>query len=127
MNNIEELLNYEKKVLNGIKRNIDKTNKNYEKAKLLLYRVYKLIEMDHLNDYEHVLSPGYDESDKYYSNKIKFSRNLGEDIFNFLQNIDETFQKVVIKRQKRYRNRQRKLDAGRFYCPYIPVRAKKAF
>lgn len=77
-----------------------KTFKDYDKAKLLLYRVYKVIEMDHLNDIKLL---------KYYDSIDYFPKRLGKDIFNFLQTRDENFQEVVIKRQKRYRTRQRNL------------------
>jgi len=72
---------------------------NEIKANLLLRRVYNVIEMSHLNDLK--LS-------EYYSDDIKFPKRLGNDIFNYLQAKDETFRKIVISRQKRYRKKMKK-------------------
>jgi hypothetical protein len=43
--------------------------------------------------------------------EFTFKRSLGEDIFNYLQSKDDVFKNVVIKRQKRYRNFQKKQNA----------------
>jgi hypothetical protein len=63
------------------------------KANELLRRVYGVIEMSHLND--HKLNPNY-------CGDFRFTRSLGEGIFNHLQN-DEIFQRTTMRRQKRYR------------------------
>jgi hypothetical protein len=76
-----------------------KDDKEIGKMILLLRRVYNVIEMEHLN--HHKLDTLYD------SNKFAFPKSLGEDIFNYLQSRSETFRRTAIKRQKRYRNRQK--------------------
>ena len=63
---------------------------------LILRRVYDEIEMSHLNDNK--LSPTY-------VTPINFGRKLGEDIFNYLSAKDQFFRDVVIKRQKKFRQR----------------------
>lgn len=73
---------------------------NESKADLLLRRVYNVIEMSHLND--HKLNACY------RSDEIEFPKKLGEDIFNYLQSKSEMFKEIVLKRQKRYRNRMKK-------------------
>lgn len=75
-----------------------KSKSDVFKAKLLLRRVYNLIEMSHLNDLS---------VDDYYKEEIRFPKNLGKDIFNFLQSKDEDFRRIVITRQKRYRKRMK--------------------
>lgn len=82
------------------------THNRKESAKMmdLLRRVYDVIEQSHLND---------DKLIKNYCDKFEFSRALGEDIFNFLSAKDQIFRDVVIKRQKRYRERiKRKRKSG---------------
>ena len=76
----------------------DKVFKEVDKMMALLRRVYDLIEESHLN--EHKLLPVYCED-------IRFPRQLGEDIFNYLSGKDEEFRKIFIKRQKRYRKRNK--------------------
>ena len=76
-------------------------NKEIDKMFLLLRRVYNTIEMNHLTD--HKLSTVY-----YPISGV--SKQLGEDIFNYLQSKDQDFRNIVIKRQKRYRHYQKKLS-----------------
>jgi hypothetical protein len=61
----------------------------------LLRRVYELVEMDHLNN-----------SDGEFN--IKFPKNLSNHIFNYLQSKDQNFRNIVIRRQKRFRRRQKR-------------------
>ncbi len=65
----------------------------------LLRRVYDIIEMSHLNDGK--LIP-------IYCQKFEFPRKLGDDIFNLLSSKDQFFRDTTIKRQKRFRNKQKK-------------------
>jgi len=82
----------------NVTKNFTDPEKESVKMMELLRRVYNVIEMQHLNDNK--LIPNYCEG-------VKFPRNLGNDIFNYLQVKDETFRKTTIKRQKNYRKNKR--------------------
>ncbi len=72
----------------------------------LLRRVYEVIEMDQIRH------EGYRKLDKKGLKDgkypIEFPKVLGDHIFNYLQVKDQLFRDIVIRRQKRYRRRQRK-------------------
>lgn len=76
----------------------EKIDKEIEKMMSLLRRVYDVIEMSHLNDHKMI--------DVYCAN-IKFPRQLGDDIFGYLQSKDQTFRDTVIKRQVKWRNKNK--------------------
>lgn len=79
--------------------NFTDTYKETAKTMELLRRVYNLIEMSHLND---------GKMNRTYLTPVNFPRGLGDDIFNYLQSKDQVFRDIVIKRQKRYRNKHKK-------------------
>ena len=76
-------------------------DKEIEKMLLLLRRVYDVIEMSHLTDHKCI---------ENYCADIRFPRTLGANIFNYLSSKDTFFRETTIKRQKRYRNFQKKLE-----------------
>lgn len=69
----------------------------------LLRRVYEVIEMDHLHHIDVNKFSSY-RPGKYYA---EFPVGLGVHIFNYLQAKDQNFRDIVIRRQKRYRRRQK--------------------
>lgn len=73
-----------------------KLKKQNEKANGLLRRFYNIIEMNHLNDHKLITK---------YCDSFDVTRQLGEDVFNYLQSKDEIFREIVIKRQKKYRKK----------------------
>ena len=75
-----------------------KLEKQIKKVNSLLRRVYDVIELNHLRD---------KKLSSYYTGRIFFKKSLGEDIFNYLQSKDQEFKDIVIKRQKRYREKQK--------------------
>jgi hypothetical protein len=81
------------------KRNL----KEYQKALLLLRRVYNCIEMEHLNS----------DQEEY---DIYFPKSLGQDIFNYLSAKSQTFRETAIKRQKRFRRRQKAIRRSNCDC-----------
>lgn len=72
--------------------------KESKKMMELLRRTYDAIEECHLNDHKCVTN---------YVGMIRFPRQLGDDIFNYLSGNDQTFREIVIRRQKRYRKRMK--------------------
>lgn len=82
----------------SLERSYEEQNKLLQKSLALLRRVYNDIEMCHLND--NTLS-------SWYVDKIRFHKQLGDDIFNLLQSKDEFFRKTTIRRQKRWRRREK--------------------
>ena len=84
--------------------NFTYSDKETAKTMELLRRVYNLIEMSHLND---------GKMNRTYLTPVNFPRGLGDDIFNYLQSKDQVFRDIVIKRQKRYRNKHKKTNVIR--------------
>lgn len=82
-------------------KNFNNPTKDCIKSFELLRRVYNLIEMSHLNDAK---------LNRCYGKQVDFPRDLGEKIFNLLSAKDQLFRDITIKRQKRYRNRIKKMQ-----------------
>jgi len=89
---------------------IQNLEKQLKKTNELLRRVYNDIEMVHLNDHKCIDT---------YVTPILFRRQLGEDIFNWLQSHDEEFKSIVIKRQKRWRVRQKRNERECYNCRFF--------
>ena len=79
-------------------RKIPLDTRRLKRANILLRRVYNVVEMQHLTNMK--LAGNYHDL-------TDFTHSLGEAIFNHLQN-DKDFQRFVIKRQKRFRNKEKK-------------------
>ena len=86
-------------------KNMKKEN---EKMKELLRGVYDVIEMSHLTDFKMV---------QYYVGNLYFKRSLGDRIFGFLQSKDQTFRDKVIKRQNKWRKKNK---------PALPIKLSSA-
>lgn len=95
--------NVEKKKYNAkyFTKNFNSPEKDCIKSFELLRRVYNLIEMSHLND---------GKLNKTYRKSVDFPRSLGDHIFNLLSAKDQIFRETAIRRQKRYRNRIKRLN-----------------
>lgn len=78
----------------------DDVSKEIETMLVLLRNVYDAIEMNHLTDSKMVVN--YVDT-----GNIDFKKSLGKRIFGYLQAKDQTFRNKVIKRQNRWRRKQK--------------------
>lgn len=76
------------------------TGKEIETMLGLLRQVYDAFEMNHLTDSKMVV-------DYVDTGNIDFKKSLGKRIFGYLQAKDQTFRNKVIKRQNRWRRKQK--------------------
>ena len=94
---IKKQIDYSEPFTENYKFNDSETKKAYE----LLRRVYKEIELQHLND---------NKMNRCYCDSIDFPRSLGDDIFNLLQSKDNIFRQSILRRQKNYRRKMKKAN-----------------
>lgn len=93
---LDEIMKY--KTTRAMARHDARMVKLLNKSLELLRRVYNDIEMHHLTDAKCV---------PCYVDLVKFHKRLGTDIFNFLQSQDEVFRQTTMRRQRRWRTRNK--------------------